>query len=251
MKIHLLWATVRPYTFIHTYNLWKSKAKNEGNFTTYVAVNYKTDADILESLLREGDKMLVVGDKRKGVCYPSYMLSSQLEGDINDIVIFASDDFVPPQNWDEYLINKLKDREGALMVRDGYQLPDSSNMKHPCITIPIMTFGCLEKMNKVIYHPDYFHLHSDAELYENLKELDLLIDERMVDTTVFEHFHWAAGKRNADQNDQNYNSKWNEDGLTMDKRMKMTIQERLMVNIDELKIFGLGATFSGVKNLKV
>jgi len=38
---------------------------------------------------------------------------------------------LPPQNWDQYLIDKLKDKEGGLIVRDGYQLPDSSNMAFP------------------------------------------------------------------------------------------------------------------------
>ena len=65
----------------------------------------------------------------------------------DDIVVFASDDFMAPQGWDTYLINKFNEKgDVGLMVRDGYQLPDSSNMLHAAITIPIMTYGCLKKM---------------------------------------------------------------------------------------------------------
>lgn len=148
----------------------------------------------------------------------------------SDIIIFASDDFMAPQGWDTYLIDKLKDKgDVALMVRDGYQLPDSSNMLHPAITIPIMTYGCLNKLNMTIYHPAYNHMFSDCELYNNLKDLNLLYDDRLNDETIFEHLHYAAGKRGADQADQAYNSKWVEDEVTWNKRKLMTVEERLKV----------------------
>lgn len=226
--IHILWATVRPELFLNMYKLWLERASNR-NIITHIAVNTQADANIVKKVLGKDDEVIIVETDRKGVCYPSYMLSSKLEADKNDVVIFASDDFLPPYGWDHYLSDKLRDKEGCLMVRDGYQLPDSSNMLHPCITIPIMTFGCLEKLNKVIYHPAYHHMHSDAELYLNLKELGLLIDERLTDTTVFEHHHWAAGKRNPDQNDQNYHNKWVEDGEMWEKRRLMSAIERIKI----------------------
>ena len=113
------------------------------------------------------------------------------------------------------------------MVRDGYQLPDSSNMLHPAITIPIMTYGCLKKLNMIIYNPIYNHMFSDCELYINLKDLDLLFDDRLNDETIFEHHHYAAGKRNPDQADQSYNLKWKDDELTWNKRKVMNVEERI------------------------
>lgn len=229
--IHILWATIRPQLFNQMYKIWLNNVADITKIKTHVAVNSENDASIIRPVLGKNDEIVIINSERRGVCYPSYMLSSKLEANKEDIVIFASDDFLPPNNWDIYLENKLKGKEGALFVRDGYQLPDSSNMLHPCITIPIMTFGCLEKLNKIIYHPAYYHMFSDCELYLNLKDLNLLIDDRKTDLTVFEHHHWAANKRNADVNDQNYNNKWSEDDNTWKSRKNMTVKERLKINI--------------------
>ena len=228
--IHLLWCTIRPEVFTQMHPYWKGRAKDPKNIKTHVAVNYKQHEDHISEYLKlqnfEYRTLLVTTDKI-GVCYPSYQLSSTTEGQIGDIVVFASDDFLPPQNWDEYLINKLKDQEGGLMVRDGYQLPDSSNMQYPAITIPIMTWGCFEKLNKTIYNPAYTHMYSDCELYLNLKEMNLLIDDRMFDKTIFEHLHHAAGKRKPDQLDVQYHNRWKEDELTWNKRKSMPVLERI------------------------
>ncbi len=182
--IFVLYATIRPYVFIQTYSIWRKKAQNNENIKFLIAVNSKQDSDIIQQFLYKQDKIIIVNTDKRGVCYPSYELSSKLEGDKEDIVIFASDDFYPPDNYDTYLINKLNNKEGGLMVRDGYQLPDSSNMLTPVMSIPILTYGCLERLNKIIYHPAYNHMHSDGELYKNLKELNLLIDDRITDATA-------------------------------------------------------------------
>ena len=235
MKIHILWCTIRPTQFKNMHKIWMDRCANKDIVNTYVAVNWQEH----KNELSEYNNVIVVNTDRIGVCLPSYELSKRVgnefavDGD-NDIVIFASDDFSPPQNWDTYLINKLKDKgDVGLMVRDGYQLPDSSNMLHPAITIPIMTYGCLRKMNNVIYHPAYNHMFSDCELYLTLKESGMLYDDRLNDTTVFEHHHYAAGKRNADQADQAYNSKWGVDDQTWKIRKIMPFEQRIKVNIYE------------------
>ena len=84
-------------------------------------------------------------------------------------------------------------------------------------------------MDGVIYHPAYNHMFSDCELYNNLKDLNLLYDDRLNDETTFEHLHYAAGKREADQADQAYNAKWGEDDTTWKKRQSMTAEERIIV----------------------
>ena len=72
-------------------------------------------------------------------------------------------------------------------------------------------------------------MYSDCELYINLKDTGLLIDDRINDPTIFEHLHHAAGKRNADQADQAYNAKWKDDEITWNKRKLMSVEERIKV----------------------
>jgi len=228
--IHILWCTIRPDVFKQMHPYWIGRAKNTSNIKTHIAVNVEPHSDTIKEYFKSNNqqyRIITVNTDKIGVCYPSYQLSSTTEGQSGDIIVFASDDFLPPQNWDEYLTSKLENRDGGLMVRDGYQLPDSSNMQYPAITIPIMTWGCFEKLNKTIYSPVYTHMYSDCELYINLKDMGLLIDERMTDTTVFEHLHHAAGKRKADQLDVQYHVKWKEDEYTWNKRKNMPVLERI------------------------
>ena len=232
--IHILWCTLRPAQFQNAHTEWIKRSDNPENIQTYVAVNWKEHADQLRDYLNK-NYIITVNTNKIGVCYPSYQLSSNLGVKMgqckdDDIVVFASDDFMAPKGWDTYLINKFNGKgDVGLMVRDGYQLPDSSNMLHAAITIPIMTYGCLKKLNMVIYHPAYNHMFSDCELYNNLKDLGLLYDDRISDTTIFEHLHYAAGKRNADQADQAYNTKWAEDEITWNKRKLLPVEKRIEI----------------------
>ncbi len=230
--IHILWCTLRPQQFKEMHSEWIRRSDNPENIQTYVAVNWQQHADELKEYLKK-NYLVTLNINKIGVCYPGYQLTSNLGVNMgqckdDDIVIFASDDFIAPQGWDTYLMNKLEGKgDVGLMVRDGYQLPDSSNMLHPAITIPIMTWGCLRKMNGIIYHPAYSHMFSDCELYNTLKDLGMLYDDRLNDETIFEHLHYAAGKRNADDADKAYNNKWKDDEITWNQRKMMPVEERI------------------------
>lgn len=232
--IHLLWCTIRTGNFSNVHKIWFDRTTQKDLVKCHVLVSTQNEANFLKQYfdtIKQNSRIEVFQPPYPGVCLPSYKLSSTLEFKSDDIIIFGSDDFTPPQNWDEYLIGKLTGKDGVLMVRDGYQLPDSSNMLHPAITIPIMTGLALDKMNKVIYHPAYHHMFSDCELYNTSKELDLLIDDRMKDSTIFEHHHHASGKRRPDQFDQSYYAKWKDDEITWNQRKLMPVEQRTLVNL--------------------
>lgn len=227
--IYILWCTVRPYQFMNFHKIWMEKASDKNNIKTIVAVNWEEHKEILKDY-QDIDEIKVIDTKNKiGVCYPSYQLSSNLNcNDDSDIIVFASDDFLPPDNWDLYLKNKFSGIDGCLFVPDGYQLEDSSNMIDPCITIPLMTYGCLKRLNNIIYHPAYNHMFSDNELYLNCKELGMLINGYH-DNIQFLHVHHSAKLRNPDHLDQQYHHKWQVDQEMWNKRKLLSLEERLRV----------------------
>lgn len=231
--IHLLWCTIRTIDFPKFHKIWLDNSKNK-EFKTHVLVSTETEKLFLETYflsIKHQFEIVVFKPKYTGVCLPSYKLSSTLNYVDDDIVVFGSDDFTPPKEWDVYLKSKLENKNGVLFVRDGYQLPDSSNMLYPAITIPILTGKALRDMNSTIYHPCYSHMFSDCELYLTSKELGLLIDDRLSDSTEFTHHHYAAGKRNADKYDQSYNQNWQKDESTWKQRKDMPVEKRILVSI--------------------
>jgi hypothetical protein len=233
--IHLLWCTIRTGNFPNVHKIWFDRTKQKENVKCHVLVSTQNEATFLKQYfdaIKQDNRIEVYQPPYPGVCLPSYKLSSTLEAGDSDIVIFGSDDFTPPQNWDVYLVEKLKNKTGALLVNDGYQAIDFSNMAEPVFSIPVMTYDCLLKNNKIIYNPAYTHLCSDAELFLNLKEMNLIIDDRINDTNfVFEHHHWSSGKRKPDQNDQSYYSNFEKDKSTWEMRKKLTLEERILVNL--------------------
>ena len=133
----------------------------------------------------------------------------------------VSDDFFSPENWDVWLKKQFKNFNGGIMVRDGYQT-------NKCITIPIMTYGCLLALNRIIYHPSYTWQFSDEELYHNISGLKMLKNLRKKGMPLFEHRHWTPGKRKMDEHDQLSCDSGGRDHQNFLKRMKMPLKKRLV-----------------------
>lgn len=213
--IYLLWPTVRPIVMKKTHKHWMDNCTTKAKITTIIAVNTESQKNDLVGF----DKVLVIGERKQGVVYATNILSRHVRAQPKDILILVSDDFFAPKGWDRFLLDTFKNWNGGIMVQDGYQ-------QGGCVTIPIMTYDCLLKLNRFIYHPDYVWQFSDAELYHNLMGLKLLKNVRKTGP-LFEHRHWANGKRPFDDNDRVGARQGCKDDKTFKRRMQMQLKDRL------------------------
>lgn len=220
-RIHLLWPTVRPDVFKERYGDWMSKASNEDRIKLTIAVNTRKQREELY----EFENVLIIGSDHPGVAYATYMLAKDLDGFPDDIVVLASDDFYPPEDWDAFIYSEMNEFSGCLLVNDA---KNPSRVRRDCVvTIPIMDFSCLIKLNRFIYHPSYCHLWSDQELFDNIKALDLLKDVASENIPVFEHKHWYHGMRNKDDTDSFIDSMMDRDKQNYIDRSGMSLDEKL------------------------
>ena len=215
--IHILWPTARIDVFTKTHQHWLDTASNVSKITTHVGL----DADIDKTTIADEIKVVRYNGQSHGVAKVAYYMSSKLVADDSDIVILASDDMFSPINWDTWICENLT-TPGALLVNDGYQFGG-------CVTLPIMTFSCLKMLNRIIYHPSYSHQYSDAELYDILCEMRLLRDMRAPCHPIFEHRHWACGKRQHDSVDVAACSAGGADNDNYLRRRRMPLQCKLSV----------------------
>jgi hypothetical protein len=216
--IHLLWPTVRPEMMKETHAHWMKTASDPKRVSLKVAVNTPED----RAKLPEFENVMVIGNERRGAPYAVFRLFQALSGDPTDIVVLVCDDTFSPPGWDSWLQEQFAGRDDAIVINDGGQYG-------PCVTQPIMTYGCVLKLNRVINHPSYHHFCADAELFFNLSEMNLLRDLRQGPGPVFEHRSWAWGKRTKDAFDERNTSLWPQDERNMHARLKLPVAERLQI----------------------
>jgi len=227
-KIALLWPTVRPEVCAGGIAYWLSKANKPQHISVKVACSYSQHQETLLLTLQKlcanafPLEVIVAIFDSPGVTKPFYELTRDLEMDQEDIVVLASDDFKPSDFWDAWACHHFDDFDGCLLVNDGYQTGT-------CVTIPIMTFGCLCRLNKITYHPIYSHAYSDSELYDVLQEMKLLRNLRIPSQPVFEHVHWAVHKRVPDEWDERVKRSFFEDQALYEKRKNLPLAEKLKV----------------------
>lgn len=113
-----------------------------------------------------------------------------------NILIYLSDDFKCPKNWDELIVNKLIEAGGVdkpllLKVNDCLQ-PYHIRV----LTIPIMTRELYLKL-KYFWHPGYRSMFVDEDLYWTTKNNGWLLET--AEDLKFPHEHCTIGKAERDE----------------------------------------------------
>lgn len=226
--IYLLCSTIRPETFIQTHQVWMNKCVFPEKIRTKVVVDRYDDL----STLKNYDVMLYCGNSI-GITKPLTKLTQSLQGcglSDDDIIVVMSDDFFPPDRWDDILYKQFSGFNGALNVFDG----GPPEVQKSIITIPIMTYWCLKRLNHIIYHPAYTHMFSDNELFDILTQIKMMKTLDKSPENTFEHRHWSRGTRKMDDVDRQLNDQsYRIDEETYKKRKLLSVEKKLKYKLNE------------------
>lgn len=119
-----------------------------------------------------------------------------------DILIYLSDDFHCPSNWDELVKSKINNRIPILLkVDDCYQRFDKD-----VLTIPIMNRRLYERLG-YFWYPEYRSMFVDQDLYWVAKHLGAIV---LAPELKFEHMHPVAGKGKHDETYQRSTLNWDQ-----------------------------------------
>jgi hypothetical protein len=225
--IYFLWGTVRAAMMYETYQHWINTMETNTTIYLKAAVHTIEQKEIIESYNIKNCECICIN--KPGYTVAVNELSQRIEANDNDILLYISDDFYSPAGWDTYLIDKFSNFDGGLFLDDGYQDVHKKEGQRLALTITCITYSCLLKLNRVVLHPDYFHFYSDNEIYQNLKQMNLLKDDRDIDDMTFEHRASAFNKRVQDEYDMKHSLNMENDRETFNRRMQLTLEERLKI----------------------
>lgn len=130
-----------------------------------------------------------------------------------DILIYMSDDFVCPDEWDVNLITIFSGENGKnpliIKVDDCLQKFDVD-----IITIPIMNRALYNKLG-YFWHPEYKSMFVDQDLFWTCKNNGWLI---VMPELKYAHHHYCNGKAAKDATYMRSNEHWDSGKLTYQKR---------------------------------
>jgi len=135
--------------------------------------------DLTESAIGKVNFRVVVGDNTNVV----QALNRGAKVATGDILIYVSDDFECPINWDIVIQQAVKGNDDwVLHVDDGIQKNTA--------TISILSRKYYERFNR-IYHPGYISMWVDPDFTEEAKALGKLINRTQ--DILFKHNHYTVG----------------------------------------------------------
>lgn len=131
-----------------------------------------------------------------------------------DILIYLSDDFKCPKNWDELIIRIFNNISGPILIKVDDCL---QKFNVDVLTIPIMNRELYNKLG-YFFHPGYKSMFVDQDLYHVCKNNKWIYPAANLH---FPHEHPANGKA---QNDEIYKrsaANWNQGKELYHKRMSL------------------------------
>ncbi len=201
MKISLIHPSRgRPNKSIDTVLYWLNKASFINDIEVIVSLdssdkqvlNYTYETLYFNYLITVNDNDCVV----KAV-------NIAAEHATGDILIYLSDDFKCPDNWDELVRKEFENENRPLLIKvdDCLQKFDI-----PVLTIPIMNRALYERLG-YFFHPEYKSMFVDEHLYWVSRKLGAL---KPAPHLKFEHCHVSVGKSQDDETYRRSAANWDQ-----------------------------------------
>lgn len=129
-----------------------------------------------------------------------------------DILIYLSDDFDCPKDWDKLIEKEFEGVTEPMMLKVDDCL---QRFEVGVLTIPIMNRALYEKLG-YFWHPDYKSMHVDVDLFETCKKLGVI---KYAPHLKFPHNHYSNGKAPKDETYTRSEGNWDQ-GLQVLKRRR-------------------------------
>lgn len=195
-------------TFIHWINNMHS-VLNLADYIVSVDLDDPTIDDYKNTFVTTLEGIVLVGSNNTCVVEATNVGAKQAKG---DILIYVSDDFKCPKNWDLALLELFKgteDKPMLLKVDDCLQPFDVA-----ILTIPIMNRALYEKLG-YFWHPEYKSMFVDEDLYWTCKNNNWLV---LAEDLKFPHEHPATGNFPTDETYQRSALNWDQGKAVFAKR---------------------------------
>ena len=132
-----------------------------------------------------------------------------------DILIYLSDDFFCPENWDTIIVDAIGDKinEPCLLKVD-----DCLQKFHvDVVTIPIITKALYERLG-YFWNPLYRSMFVDQDLFHTCKNNNWLVERPDLH---FEHKHYSVGKAPKDTTYTRSDANWNQGKMVFSERKRI------------------------------
>lgn len=130
-----------------------------------------------------------------------------------EIIIYLSDDFICPKEWDKILITEFSKHNNSEPII--LKVDDCLQKFHvDILTIPIMNRALYTKLG-YLWHPEYKSMFVDQDLFWTCKNNNWIV---FMPELQFAHHHYSNGKAVKDNTYMLSNQHWDSGKLTYAKR---------------------------------
>lgn len=176
-----------------TLNYWLEKSSKENEIEHILSLD-KDDEQTEQYVSKFSGASRIYIEDNDSVVMAANRIAKEATG---EILIYLSDDFSCPENWDKLIIERINGKELCMLrVNDLLQPMDNC-----VLTIPIMTIGLYRQLG-YFFFPEYKSMWVDCDLYFTTKP-------HMVEAADlhFKHEHHRDG---TDETYQRSEKNWNQ-----------------------------------------